>query len=64
MSSGAVAAAERGAARWCRPVTCEALKAMRAPATRAVSAFVGRLARVLQEVPYPIWLLLDDVHGP
>ena len=65
VSSGAVAAAERGAAAEVQADAAhvrEALKAMRAPATRAVSAFVGRLARVLQEVPYPIWLLLDDVH--
>ena len=65
VTSGAVAAAERGAPAEVLAAAAEsreALEAMRAPAPRAVSAFVGRLARVLREVPYPIWLLLDDVH--
>ena len=63
--SGAVAAAERGAPAEVLADAAEAreaLEAMRAPAVPAVSAFAGRLARVLREVPYPIWLLLDDVH--
>jgi DNA-binding CsgD family transcriptional regulator len=38
------------------------LAAMTSPGPRAESGFVGRLARVLRGVPYPLWLLLDDVH--
>jgi LuxR family maltose regulon positive regulatory protein len=65
VTSGVLAAAERGAPAEVLAAAAEsreALEAMRAPAPRAVSAFVGRLTRVLREVPYPIWLLLDDVH--
>ena len=65
VTSGAVATVERGAPAEVLAVAAEgreALETMRAPAPRAVPAFVGRLARVLREVPYPIWLLLDDVH--
>ena len=40
----------------------EALASMTSPGPRAESGFVGRLARVLRHVPYPLWLLLDDVH--
>ncbi|HEU4998798.1 MAG TPA: LuxR C-terminal-related transcriptional regulator [Lapillicoccus sp.] len=40
----------------------EAIEAMRPPVGPASSAFVGRLARVLRDVPFPVWLLLDDVH--
>ena len=40
----------------------EALASMTSPGPRAESGFVGRLARVLRGVPYPLWLLLDDVH--
>jgi LuxR family maltose regulon positive regulatory protein len=40
----------------------EALASMMPPARAAVPGFVGRLARVLRDVPYPLWLMLDDVH--
>ncbi|MEP6650843.1 MAG: hypothetical protein ABJA74_13190 [Lapillicoccus sp.] len=40
----------------------EALESMRSPGPHATSAFDGRLARVLRDVPFPIWLLLDDAH--
>ncbi|HEU4330006.1 MAG TPA: AAA family ATPase [Lapillicoccus sp.] len=40
----------------------EALEAMRPPVGAATAAFVGRLSRVVRDVPFPVWLLLDDVH--
>ena len=39
-----------------------ALASMQSPVPLAASEFVGRLARVLRDVPYPLWLMLDDVH--